>query len=150
MVRGNKLLQTLIILRRPFLPFFTKGARISKPGKWKTWKRLQNLELTITDKQFKMEKQLVYLYMTFYLFVKNAVIFLWRLLEIWRSCRLSIIFTNNSRSSSLSNWWVNRMPLSITYKVSEADLILSGSSIYLSTSSLFDTSINSSAGFSCF
>ena len=60
---------------------------------------------------------------------------------------LSITFTIDSRSSSLSNWWENRVTLFITWKVLEADLILSGSSISSSTSSSFDTSITSSAGF---
>ena len=42
------------------------------------------------------------------------------------------------------------MTLSITCKASEADLILSGSSIFSSTSSSLDTSITLTAGFSCF
>ena len=41
----------------------------------------------VTDKHLKMEKQLIYLYITIYFFVKS-LIFVWRLLEIWRSCRL--------------------------------------------------------------
>ena len=36
---------------------------------------MQNLEITVTDKQFKIEKQLIYYYMTIYFFVKNVFIF---------------------------------------------------------------------------
>ena len=88
--------------------------------------------------------------MTIYFFVKNVVIFVWRLHQIWRSCRPSIIFTIDSRSSSLSNWWENCMTLSITCKSSKMDWILSGSLISSSISSLLDASITSSAGFSYF
>ena len=42
------------------------------------------------------------------------------------------------------------MIVSITYKASDADLILLGSSISSSTSSLLVRSVTSSAGFSCF
>ena len=55
-----------------------------------------------------------------------------------------------SQSSVLSNWWENRMTLSITWKVSEADLILPGSSVSSSMSLFLDTSITSSAGFYVF
>ena len=118
---------------------------------------MQNLELTVTDKQFKIEKQLIYYYMTIYFFVKNVFIFVWRLLEIWTSSRASITFTIDSRSFSALNWWENRMSLSITCKTSffarrysqGANLILSGSSISSTTFLSLDTSITSSAGFSC-
>ena len=44
----------------------------------------------------------------------------------------------------------NRMIVSITYKASDTDLILLGSSISSSTSSLLVRSVTSSTGFSCF
>ena len=118
---------------------------------------MQNLELTVTDKQFKIEKQLIYYYMTIYFFVKDVFIFLWRLLKIWKSSRAAITFTIDSRNSSSLNWWENRMILSITGKTSffarhhsqGVNLILSGSLISSTTSSSLDTSITSSAGLLC-